>query len=270
MNTKEYISSGIIESYILGLASPEEAGIFECVIKNNAEINAAFIEAQKIMEDLATVQAVAPPSDLKSKIWEKIKQEEIKTSILPKELEFTTEVQEEKTGRKIIPLKKWRDIAVAASFLFFVSIAGHLFWMFNQGKTDKEINRLQSEVTLQTIALQKADQKWNMIANPNMQTVALNGVEKHPDVKAVVFWDKKTKQVYLHAGNLPEAPEGMQYQLWAIADGKPISAGLYTQEKDTEIPLAVIANAQNFAITLEKAGGSEQPTMENMFVIGGV
>ena len=270
MNTKEYISSGIIESYVLGIATRDEAAIFECIMKNNAEVKAAYFEAQKVMEDVATAQAVAAPADLKIKIWEKIKLEEIETSTLPIELGFKGEIDEEKNVKKITSLKKWRDIAVAASFLFFSSIAGHMFWMFNQDKTDKEIGRLQSEVSIQTIALQRADQKWNMIANPNMQTVALNGVEKHPDVKAVVFWDKKTKQVYLHAGNLPDAPAGMQYQLWAIADGKPISAGLYTQEKDSEIPLAVIANAQNFAITLEKAGGSEKPTMENMFVIGGV
>jgi anti-sigma-K factor RskA len=77
LNTKEYISSGIIESYILGLASPEEAGILECVMKNNAEVKAAFEEAQKTMEDLATAQAMTPPEDLKSKIWNKIQKEQI-------------------------------------------------------------------------------------------------------------------------------------------------------------------------------------------------
>jgi len=271
LNTKEYISSGIIESYILGLASPEEAGIFECVIKNNAEVNEAFIEAQQLLEDFATAHAVEPPAELKDKIWEKIKKEEVITLSVPdKELKIKAEVQKDKPVNEITPFKKWKNIAVAASVLLLVSISSNLFWITIQNESTTEIDRLQTEVNVQTLALQKADQKWKMIANPNMHTVALNGVEKYPYVKAVVFWDKKTKQVYLHAGNLPTAPVGMQYQLWAIADGKPISAGLYTQEKDSEIPLAVIANAQNFAITLEKTGGSEQPTMENMFVIGGV
>ena len=83
MNTKEYISSGIIESYILGHASPEEAGILECVIKNNAEVKAAFEEAQLTLEHLATAQAVTPPSDLKSKIWNKIQQEQTTEEIKP-------------------------------------------------------------------------------------------------------------------------------------------------------------------------------------------
>ena len=76
MNTKEYISSGIIESYVLGHASAEEAGILECVMKNNAEVKAAVEEAQQTLENLATAQSVTPPEDLKSKIWNKIQQEQ--------------------------------------------------------------------------------------------------------------------------------------------------------------------------------------------------
>ncbi len=60
----------------------------------------------------------------------------------------------------------------------------------------------------------------------------------------------------------------MQYQLWAIEDGQPVSAGMYTEDKDSRIALANIPKAQAFAITLEKEGGSKAPTMENMFVMG--
>lgn len=272
MNTKEYISSGIIESYILGLASPEEAGIFECVIKNNAEVKEAFMETQKMFEELATIQAIEPPVDLKSKIWEQIQEKETQTPIEKNVLTETekTEVLVEKPIYKITKNNSWKKYAAAASILFLLSVSSNIYWINSQKNTNAEIANLQSNISEQNLALQKADQKWKMIADPNMQAVALNGVGKHPDVKAVVFWDKTSKQVYLNAANLPKAPEGMQYQLWAIADGKPISAGLYTPEKDSETPLAVIASAQNFAITLEKTGGSEQPTMENMYVIGGV
>lgn len=267
MNTKEYISSGIIESYILGLASPEEAGILECVMKNNAEVKAAVEEAQKTMEDLATAQAVTPPDYLKSKIWNKIQQEQNSADITPAPsadipvIKNTEEI-------KIQPTNNWKTYAIAASVLFLLSVAGNLFWMNSQSETKKEITRLESEKQTQNIALQNIQQKWQMLSNPDMKMVKLKGVEKHPDSKAIVFWDSNTKEVYLNAENLPKAPPGMQYQLWAIADGKPISAGMYTEEKDSKIALSQISNAQAFAITLEKQGGSEVPTMENMYVMG--
>ena len=75
MNTQEYISSGILEAYILGTASKDEAGILECVMAHNAEVRAAYEEAQKILEDFTTAQAIEVPDSIKGKIWEKIKSE---------------------------------------------------------------------------------------------------------------------------------------------------------------------------------------------------
>ncbi|MDR6157381.1 anti-sigma-K factor RskA [Chryseobacterium sp. SLBN-27] len=267
MNTKEYISSGIIESYILGLASPEEAGILECVMKNNAEVKAAFEEAQKTLEDLATAQAVTPPDDLRSKIWNKIQQEQNDEEPSPV---VSADIPAAKPQEeiRIQGNNNWKVYAVAASVLFLISVAGNIFWMSDQAKTRQEIARISTEKKNQDLAMQKMNQKMEMISNPDMKMVMLKGVEKHTDSKAMVFWDTKTKEVYLNADSLPKAPEGMQYQLWAIEDGKPVNAGMYTEDKDSKIALANIPKAQAFAITLEKQGGSPVPTMENMYVMG--
>lgn len=275
MNSKEYISSGIIELYILGLASVEEAGILECVMKNNAEVRAAFEETQKIMEDLATAQAIAPPVELKAKIWEKIHKEnklDIPVSsdwIHTKDLK-SDEIQIENPIATVVKTTNWKHFAVAASVLFLISTVGNLFWFASQKNKRDELAKLEFENETQSLALQKIQQKWNLVSSTKMQTIALNGIEKHADLKAMVFWNKESKEVYLTAENLPAAPEGMQYQLWAIADGKPVSVGMYTYEIDSEVPLSKIPNAQAFAITLEKVGGVESPTMENMYVLGNV
>ncbi len=267
MNTKEYISSGIIESYILGLASPEEAGILECVMKNNAEVKAAFEEAQKTLEDLATAQAVVPPDGLKSKIWNRIQQEQTVEDPRPV---FSADIPAAKSQEEIVKKgnSNWKLYTVAASVLFLISAAGNLFWMNSQSKTEEQLALMKTEKKSQDLAIQKMNAKMEMFTNPDMKMVMLKGVEKHTDSKAMVFWDKKTKEVYLTAESLPEAPDGMQYQLWAIADGKPVNAGMYTEEKDSKIALASIPDAQAFAITLEKQGGSPVPTMQNMYVMG--
>lgn len=274
MDSKEYISSGILESYILGFASPEEAGILECVMKNNAEVKAAYEEAQKTFELLATAQAVTPPTDLKSKIWDKIQLEqevvEEKPVIPIKNVEPKVETQQITQEIKVEKNNSWKNYAVAASVLFLVSIGGNLFWMNSQNEIKKELADLKSDKQSQNLAMQNLEQKLKITSNPNMLKIVLAGVEKHPESNAVVYWDKTSKDVYLTANSLPKAPEGMQYQLWAIADGKPVSAGMYTDEKDAKIALANIPNAQAFAITLEKEGGSTVPTMENMYVMGGV
>ena len=274
MNTKEYISSGIIESYILGLASPEEAGILECVMKNNAEVKAAYEEAQKTFELLATAQAVTPPNDLRSKIWDKIQLEqnvEDEKPVIPlNNVEPKLETQQIGQEIRVEKNKSWKNFAVAATVLFLVSIGANLYWMSSQNEMKNELAVLKSDKQSQNLAMQNLEQKLKITSNPNMLKIVLAGVEKHPESNAVVYWDKTSKDVYLTANSLPKAPEGMQYQLWAIADGKPVSAGMYTDDKDAKIALANIPSAQAFAITLEKEGGSEIPTMENMYVMGGV
>jgi len=275
LNNKEYISSGILESYILGHASPEEAGILECVMKNSNEVREAFEEAQKTFEMLATAQAVTPPDDLKSKIWDKIQQQEkevelnIEKPIIPidsnvHQNELKTVVEDNKTEKS----GNWKNFAIAASLLFLVSTGANLYWMNSKAEINEKLVKLESESKSKNLAMQNMQQKLDIVANPDMKKVVLAGVDKHPESKATVLWDTSSKDVYLNVNNLPKAPEGMQYQLWAIADGKPVSAGMYSEDKDGRIALANITNAQAFAITLEKKGGSEIPTMENMYVMG--
>lgn len=270
MNIEEYISSGILESYILGLASPEEASILECVIKNNAEVRTALEEAQKTLEDLATAQAVTPPDDLQNKIWARLQNEQ-NSEIVKLEVD---KIEEKVNGinPEIYPNKSinWQKYAIAASVLFLISILGNFFWINDISDNKKEIAQLQSEKKSQDLALKKSKEKLALLTDPNILSVPLNGVEKHPDSKAIVYWNKESKNVYLNAENLPTAPKGMQYQLWALVDGKPVDAGMYSEEKDSVIILSNIPKAQAFAITLEKQGGSASPTMENMVVMGNI
>ncbi|WP_228446588.1 anti-sigma factor domain-containing protein [Chryseobacterium sp. 3008163] len=259
MNSKEYISSGILESYILGHVSPEEAGILECVMKNNNEVREAFEEAQKTFEMLATAQAVIPPNDLKSKIWAKIQQEqtvEVEKPVIPIQNNIEKEVKVEEEVKEIKESKSssWKNFAIAAAVLFLISTGINLYWMNSQSKINDQLVKVESERKTNQLAMQNMQQKLDVFANPNMKKVVLAGVEKHPEAKATVLWDSNSKDIYLSANSLPKAPEGMQYQLWAIADGKPVNAGMYSEDKDSRIAISNITNAQAFAITLEKKG----------------
>lgn len=271
MNTQEYISSGILEAYILGTASKEEAGILECVMSHNAEVRAAYEEAQKILEDFTTAQSVEVPTYLKDKIWDTINSNSIKTaevddSDATKNMPLSGDIQIE----KVPPKKVWNHLSVAASILLILSIAGNVFWLSEKSKAEDQLSSLRKEKTSTDEKLRIINEKLALTANPDIQKIVMSGTEAHPDAKAIVFWDKIHHKVYLNAQNLPQAPAGKQYQLWAIADGKPVSAGLYTKEKDTNTSLASISSAQAFAITLENEGGSAVPTMENMYVLGNV
>ncbi len=65
-------------------------------------------------------------------------------------------------------------------------------------------------------------------------------------------------------------PSGKQYQLWAIVEDKPASMGVFDAVADTSKlqEVSYVENAQAYAVTLEPRGGSETPTLEQMYVVG--
>ncbi|MGZ5192942.1 MAG: anti-sigma factor [Kaistella sp.] len=224
-------------------------------MKNNAEVRQAVFEAQQIFEKIATQQAVEPPSYLKAEIMQK--------------LEFNTSHE---VGGKIIPLSKnfeetaslkisgWIKVASVA-VLFGLAYLG--YEVNSKNNQLQEIAQNNNELSAKVSELEEMNAVYK-----NSKRILLKGVEKHPDMLAEVYWNE-SKQVYLDIKNLPAAPEGKQYQLWAIVDGKPVDMGMYDEQNKSKIQsMKSVEAPQAFAITLEKTGGNVTPTMEEMYVMG--
>ena len=110
-----------------------------------------------------------------------------------------------------------------------------------------------------------------MFNNPENKIIKMAGTEKKaPTAHATICWNSKTKEVYVGFSNLPAPPTDKQYQLWAIADGKPVDLGVIDKTSDTAAiqKMKVIEKAQAFAVTLEKKGGNPTPTLDEMYALG--
>lgn len=271
MDIKEYISSGIIEAYVMGLASEEEIRILDCIQKNNPEVRQAVLDAQNTLEDFASQQAIAPPPALKSAIWAKISEDSQQENLVEETAttqDTTPLYPSTSTEPNKIPLK-W--FAIAATILLVASVSLNFYLNGNQNAVKNELASLKAVQKQNELAYQNLKSKWDLTNNPTVKTIPLLGVEKHPDMKAMVYFEQNSKEVYLALENLPAAPKDQQYQLWAIVDGKPVSLGVFDQEAEAAVQkMTSVATAQAFAITLEKRGGSPTPTMENMYVMGKV
>lgn len=263
MDIKTYISSGIIEEYALGVLPQESASILECVMSNNNEVKNAVNEAQKTFEILADAQAVEVPAHLKSEIFAKLDFSRSSGS-------EKTAVVEETFSAPVIPIGQRTESngfskygLIAASLLLLISL-GYIFYSSQNQKA--EVSQLaENNTALSTQVTNLQNQNAIILDSRNIK---LEGVEAHPGMLANVYWDS-SKRVHLKINNLPSAPQGKQYQLWAIVDGKPVDAGMFDDSQPDKIQnMKVINSAQAFAITLEKEGGSVSPTMEDMYVMG--
>ncbi len=268
MDIRSYIESGIIEKFVLGVLPKEESSILECVMANNEEVKQAVLEAQETINQLSFANSVQPPAELKAQIFSKLSFEKpvVQETILkvePSEEVKTTILKE----LNISPAEKKSSVSTwlaAASIALLMALGWNIFQNYN----------IQKNLEASNLELRENKKEMQMLAEQNQmilnsENIKLKGVEQHPGMLANVFWDN-SKMVYLSVENLPKAPEGKQYQLWAIVDGKPVDAGMYETNSTKIQEMKKIPNAQAFAITLEKEGGSETPTMEEMYVMGAV
>lgn len=278
MDIQAYIQSGVIESYVLGFASAEEAAEVELMSSRYAEVKQAIEHFSKQMEAQAFENAVTPPPFIKEKLFEELKDEfpaggSSATDVSPATV---IPIETRETVDNVKPFKLWQYIAAAAIILFIVSAGLNIYFYNNYKQVNTryqtlvtERNSLQASNDAYRIRLDNVHQSMDVMSDPNMKMVMMKGVKGKEDALAKVYWNMKTKDVYLMPENLPQTPKGKQYQLWAMVDGKPVNAGMLDNCEGL-CKMKNIPAAQAFVITLEKEGGSATPTLSNMYVRGSI
>jgi anti-sigma-K factor RskA len=86
-----------------------------------------------------------------------------------------------------------------------------------------------------------------------------------------LYWNRARNIVVALAFDLPPAPAGRTYQLWAIEKGRaPVSVGIFNTSPTgraivtLQMPAGVRPDIS--AVTQEPAGGSPQPTQQPFLV----
>jgi len=270
VNIQEYISSGIVESYVLGLASNEERLEFEQVCATNAELRQAREAFEISLEQHALANAVPVPAELKQKIWNQINPGIEGATVVS--------IQADKKQQPLAPVRSisFSKLLAAASVILLVGSTLLNFYFYNQYKLSvaklDELIASNQQMAISNTATQAKLQQYeialNIIKDTNMAVVAMKGQPIAPQSATTVYWNKQTKDVYLLVNGLPQPAAGKQYQLWAIVDGVPVDAGMLNMnETNGLVKMKNIPKAQAFAITLENAGGSKTPTMP-IYVVG--
>jgi anti-sigma-K factor RskA len=261
METKEYIESGILELYVYGLLSETENEEVTAMAKSNPEINAEIIAIEKAI--IAISSSFSPFHSVAN--FEKIKEK--------LELKHAKVIELE-------PSKNWSQyIGWAAAILLLVGIG----FQYNQmdqtntqvANTEIEKAKLEKEFNVLKLKNTAIETSLAVIRDTKNTVVALGGQAVAPESFAKVYWNQDTKVVYIDAAGLPEPPEGMVYQVWALklSPLTPTSIGLLEDFDVNEQKLFAVNNANEaeaFGITLEPKGGSLTPTMEQLYTLGKV
>lgn len=262
MKKEEFISSGLLEQYALGITSPEENITVEEHLQLYPELRSDLDSIESSLESYAMLNAVTPPAQVKHRLMKELFGEE---EVFDEEaLSQSTKLQRSKR------IQAFYRVAAAALLILLI---GSVILTYNYyGKyreSQKQLAEVQQQMEQQQESNKALSNDLDIVTNKYSQPVVLKGTPHWRDAVAKIFWMKNTGQVFIDPSNLPAPPAGKQYQLWAIVDGKPVDAGLITTPSGTYSiqKMKSFGKVDAFAITLEKTGGSPTPTLEDMVVI---
>ncbi len=277
MNTKEYIESGILEAYALNSLSPGETKEVAENIARYPELAQELDRIENAMMQYSSTFAKVPPLGLENKIWDAIQASGTDGARVDAAPAMPPKPQ-------IIPLKKeytrpaqWK---YAAAIIVLVGSIATNAVLWNKGnRSATETASLVSKMDSLTVKQQQLAQLVDgyqkakvMMSDTGMQTIVMHTMQKGHPMAATLYWSKGKGEAYVSVDGLPAPPHGMQYQLWAIKDGKPVNMGILPNEIANTPSMQKVAmpasGGEAFAISLEKEGGSTVPTMENIYVLG--
>ena len=289
MSKEDYIASGILELYAAGGLTQTEREEVEQQALVSPEIKAALDEACAAMEAYARLHAVRPRQGLKNLILSQLEVPSVPSVSYPL-AEATSNnvpvVEETKEQAEPLPLYpeateeqaspyKWMFAASISLFLISGMMSFHFYNKWQQAEERLAIAAVEEQRLARNFETVASKAQWQqealaVLQDPDIKHVRLQGVEAHPEASILVYWNPIQKQVYVMNSNLPSPPAGKQYQLWALDNGKPIDAGMIplNQEKNSLQKMKLINKAQAFAVTLETEGGSINPTLEQLMVMG--
>lgn len=208
-------------------------------------------QARQTVAQLAfSVTPVQAPSELRQKILD---------NILPEPMEV----------KKVAPRKTWFPRLAFGFGIAAIILAISGWWKAYDLR--KRITGLENEISQMQSQLTQQAQDLALLRSPASEFLTLAGQTIQPQARGKMIWDAATGTGIFLVTGLPQLPQDKTYQLWVIAEQKPISAGIFSVDLHGRGELRVINLPpthliQAFAVTLEPSGGVPQPTGQKYLV----
>lgn len=154
MKTQEFIESGVLESYLLGMTTEAEEHEVNQMILTHSEISDYIIRFEKNIQGYFLQNAVPPPDEIRDVIQLRTN----KTHIQKKGNHTYYDIPKEDTKKKdeyldievndtyIKVHKWWRPAFVAVFILSKIFLIAGLYYYFKAASQEEEIQKLRTEI----------------------------------------------------------------------------------------------------------------------------
>lgn len=265
MDIKEYISSGILELYVYGALTEAESREVSKALKEHPEIRKEVEEIEVALQKLSS--AVAPSYNAEALLAS------IKQKLSDKSGDDVINIHREKRTPWVSYIGWAASIALMVGLFFLLGDNNELREQLNSERA--RAAKMEQQIADARDDAEKTEELLAVLRDKNVTKIPLQAQQVDPGAYAAVYWNKEENTAYIDAKDLPEPPRGKVYQVWSLKlePLTPTSIGLLDEFSMDENKIFALQNANEseaFGITLEPEGGSESPTMDQLYVLGAV
>lgn len=263
MEFKELIESGKLELYAMGVLEGAELHEVEQALQNSPELREEYDSIVDALQAYGDSQSENAPTHILNQALAKIENDESASKVEPEPAGIT------------VNLYKWLSVAASVLLVASVFLNYKLSSDLKEVRTDYlALKDENSQMAVNRASLKAENSELNTliaaISDPSAVRTDMASTEAFPDHQGSIYWNKESSDVILAKADVPHLSDNEQYQLWAIVDGTPVDAGVF-DAGDTLIRMKDIeGDAVAFAVTIEPKGGSAEPTLEKMCMLGNV
>ena len=259
----------LVAGHVLGALEGEDASRFAAHLAGGcADCERAVIDYQEALARAADAVREAPPARVRHALLQRAGEPSARRSRLGLGLAWAASVVLAAGIGALASASLVRTRYEARLDQLAGEAAGLRAELAAQVQTVSDLRRRldEQDKTLTLVKAQAAEQERTLalLGDPETRLVSLAGLAPRPQAEARIIWNARAGGL-LVAADLPLLPEGKIYELWAIAGGKPLPAGLFGVDAEGKgrlvvAPLAGVATVDVFAVTLEPAAGVQSPT----------
>lgn len=265
-----------------GAVDPSERSALDAHLSSCAECRRELTELRDAAAALVyTVAPVEPPAALRAGVLSQIKELKARGAVAEAAPAAGPPVNLKEEARRLVRQLGLWDIFRARPALGFGAAAGlvlvaalgvlSLSLWGRAYELQAEVARLaerlsasEAELARGRGELARVQEVNDLLLAPGAGRADLSGTKSAPQAHALVAFDRASGRALLVAYDLPPAPAGKAYQLWFIADKKPLPGRVFKPDPqgrgrlDDRIPSGLQAPPV-FAVTLEDERGVQTP-----------
>lgn len=226
----------LLGAYALDAVDPDEAAEVDDHLRECPRCRAEVAEHRETAALLVEARIEPPPA-----LWDRLA---ATLDVAPPPLDLGRYAARRESRRARFSKQLMAAAAAVAILVGFGAVA------YQQRQEVSDLRTALDDQELAVSALAAFDE-------PQARQTLLRAGDGSLELRAVVLPDGVG---YLLAERLPDLPSGRTYQLWAIVDGEPISAGVLGPRPDV-VTFDVADDISALAISEERAGGADEPTL---------